>query len=54
MTDTSIDQILREWPPGYGGVERVANELVCACGGAIYSLNAQLRALSDSDVVPLG
>ena len=53
MSDALIDQVLREWPPGYGGVERVAHELACAWGGTIYSLNAQNRALSEADVVPV-
>ena len=41
MTQVTITQILREWPPGYGGVERVAHELASAWGGTVYSLDAQ-------------
>ena len=51
MSDGLIDQILREWPPGYGGVERVAHELACAWGGTVYSLDAQSLALREADVV---
>ncbi len=42
-------QIVREWPPGFGGVERVAHELATVWGGAVYSLDAQpqLRLLPD-------
>ena len=36
-----IQQLLREWPPGYGGVERVAHELAMVWGGAVWSLDAQ-------------
>ena len=35
------EQLLREWPPGYGGVERVAHELALVWGGAVYSFDAQ-------------
>ena len=39
------DQLLREWPPGYGGVERVAHELAAVWGGTVWSFDAQgLRA----------
>lgn len=31
-------QLLREWAPGYGGVERTAHNLAMACGGSIASL----------------
>ena len=33
-------QILREWPPGYGGIERVAHELASSLDGLIYSLDS--------------
>ena len=36
-----IEQVLREWPPGYGGVERVAHELASVSGGVVYSLDVQ-------------
>lgn len=36
-----IEQVLREWPPGYGGVERVAHELASVLGGVVYSLDVQ-------------
>ena len=54
MTDTSIDQILREWPPGYGGVERVAHELACAWVGTVYSFDAQNLAFEEQDILPVG
>ena len=31
-------QVLREWPPGYGGVERVAHALADYAGGIVFSL----------------
>ena len=39
----AIQQLLREWPPGYGGVERVAHELSLCWGGVTYSLDVQVR-----------
>ena len=44
-----IQQVLREWPPGFGGVERVAHELATVRGGTVYSLDAQpqLRLVPD-------
>ena len=35
------EQLLREWPPGYGGVERVAHELASVWGGTVWSFDAQ-------------
>ena len=46
-----IQQLLREWPPGYGGVERVAHELAMVWGGAVWSLDAQDRSLSERDAI---
>ena len=46
-----IQQLLREWPPGYGGVERVAHELAMVWGGAVWSLDAQDRSLSEHDAI---
>ena len=37
----STHQLLREWPPGYGGVERVAHELGVFWGGVVWSFDAQ-------------
>lgn len=37
-------QLLREWPPGYGGVERVAHELANVWGGTVFSLDVQGQA----------
>jgi len=34
-------QLLREWPPGYGGVERVAHQLASTWQETVYSLNAK-------------
>lgn len=36
-----VHQILREWPPGFGGIERVAHELGNVWGGVVYSLDVQ-------------
>ena len=44
-----VEQLLREWPPGYGGVERVAHELASVWGGAVYSLDVQHQALTAKD-----
>ena len=48
-----IHQVLREWPPGYGGVERVAHELGNSWGGVIYSLDVQGHACSSTDSLPV-
>ena len=42
----SVEQLLREWPPGYGGVERVAHELASVWGGAVYSLDVQRQDIN--------
>ena len=46
-----IQQLLREWPPGYGGVERVAHEMAMVWGGAVWSLDAQDRSQSEQDAI---
>ena len=46
-------QLLREWPPGYGGVERVAHELASVWGGDVYSFDVQGQAESASIQDPL-
>ncbi len=51
-------QLLREWPPGYGGVERVAHELAAAWqeqgkSATVFSLVAQPRALQEPDPLPV-
>ena len=51
-------QLLREWPPGYGGVGRVAHELATAwsAGGqpaTVFSLVAQPQALTEPDPLPV-
>lgn len=47
-------QLLREWPPGYGGVERVAHQLACTWHEPVFSLVAQslVRAMPDPLAVP--
>mgnify|MGYP002880560933 CR=1 FL=1 len=44
-------QLLREWPPGYGGVERVAHELAAVWGGAVWSFDAQGLRASELDAL---
>ena len=48
-----VDQLLREWPPGYGGVERVAHELASVWGGAVYSFDVQRQGASGHDPLPV-
>ena len=48
-----IIQLLREWPPGYGGVERVAHELALVWGGIVYSLDAQPQRRLELDPLPV-
>ena len=48
-----IEQVLREWPPGYGGVERVAHELASVWGGAVYSFDVQNQGLTGRDPLPV-
>ena len=43
----ATQQLLREWPPGYGGIERVAHELAMVWGGVVWSLDAQNRSRSE-------
>ena len=49
----AIQQLLREWPPGYGGVERVAHELSRCWGGVTYSLDVQSQACLRQDPLPV-
>ena len=46
-------QLLREWPPGYGGVERVAHELALVWGGVVYSFDAQPQRRLELDPLPV-
>ena len=46
-------QLLREWPPGYGGVERVAHELALVWRGPVYSLDAQPQRREQPDPLPV-
>ena len=49
----AIQQLLREWPPGYGGVERVAHELATVWGGPVFSLDVQNSSFLDSEPLPV-
>ena len=42
-------QLMREWPPGYGGVERVAHELASEWGATVFSFDAQSRSADELD-----
>ena len=48
-----VDQLLREWPPGYGGVERVVHELASVWGGTVYSFDVQARSKDEEDALPV-
>ena len=48
-----VEQLLREWPPGYGGVERVAHELASVWGGAVYSFDVQRQGADGHDPLPV-
>ena len=47
-------QLLREWPPGYGGVERVAHEMANVWKGTVYSFDAQRSSRHEADPLPVG
>ena len=49
----TIQQLIREWPPGYGGVERVAHELGNVLRGEVFSLDVQGQAHLSSDALPV-
>lgn len=49
----SFVQLMREWPPGYGGVERVAHELASEWGATVYSFDAQSRSADEMDPLPV-
>ena len=53
MTQPESLQVLREWPPGFGGVERVAHELASVWGGRVYSFDPQRQAGQSSDSCPV-
>ena len=46
-------QILREWPPGFGGVERVVHELASAWSGTVFSLDVQSQSSVATDPLPV-
>ena len=48
-----VVQLLREWPPGYGGVERVAHDLACVWGGVVYSFDVQRQQAAGKDPLPV-
>ena len=48
-----VDHLLREWPPGFGGVERVAHELATIWGGTVFSLDVQSQSLIRHDPLPV-
>ena len=45
-------QLVREWPPGYGGVERVAHELAKHWEAPVFSLDAKGIYNSSKDPLP--
>jgi len=53
VTQPESLQVLREWPPGFGGVERVAHELASVWGGRVYSFDPQRQAGQSSDSCPV-
>ena len=48
-----VHQLLREWPPGYGGVERVAHDLGSVWGGPAFSFDVQGQACLLNDPLPV-
>lgn len=50
---TEFLQLLREWPPGFGGVERVAHELGSLGTGVVYSFDVQHQSRLQSDPLPV-
>ena len=46
-----IVQLVREWPPGYGGIERVAHELASFWQAPIFSLDA--KGIHETRIEPL-
>ena len=46
-----LDQILREWPPGYGGIERVAHEIASFFKGNLYSFDISSRRFQNEDAL---
>ena len=44
---------MREWPPGFGGVERVAHELGNCWGGTVFSLDVQGHQCLLGDPLPV-
>jgi glycosyltransferase involved in cell wall biosynthesis len=48
-----IVQLLREKPPGYGGVERVAHQLASFWKGPVFSLAPKGKPFAGSDPLPI-
>ena len=48
-----VQQLLREWPPGFGGVERVAHELGNRWGGETFSFDVQGQGRIAQDSLPV-
>ena len=48
-----VIQLLREWPPGYGGVERVAHELASLWQGPVFSFDVQRQSELTDDPMPV-
>ena len=44
-----VQQLVREWPPGFGGVERVAHELASTWQGEVFSLDVQRQSFAHQD-----
>ena len=44
-------QIVREWPPGYGGIERVAHELASSLNGHVYSFDCSSKRKQNDDAL---
>jgi len=51
-SDLLIQQLLREWPPGFGGVERVAHALAAHLGSPVVCLRGSDR--DGCDPLPVG
>ena len=49
----AIQQLLREWPPGYGGVERVAHELGNHWGGSCFQSGCAGSGMFSQDSLPV-
>jgi glycosyltransferase involved in cell wall biosynthesis len=48
-----VVQLVREWPPGFGGVERVAHEIADSSKGTVYSFDYQRKRVRLADSLPV-